>query len=116
MFINIMNNLRREVHLLEENNMFEQTILRGSQITEELQPTSDIDAIMRSLMGPPESPSPFPAPGGTFAPKPSFAPPNNAENETAMYQDFSIEPTSPIASTPAFSKSRLRGKGKTRRS
>lgn len=36
---------------LEENELFEQTLLRGSQVTLEQQPsTNDIDALMRSMM------------------------------------------------------------------
>lgn len=43
--------LRREVQELEDNELFEQTLLRGSQATLEQQPgTSDIDALMRSMM------------------------------------------------------------------
>lgn len=50
----VMRSLRHEVHRLEENELFEQTLLRGSQAALEQQPTSnDIDTLMRSMMGPP---------------------------------------------------------------
>lgn len=114
MFDAIMLNLRQEVRNLEENNMFEQTVLRGSLVTEERQPTADIDAIMRSMMGP-EISITYPLNNGPFSPKPSFPPPSIAQSSTAMFQDFIIEPTSPIASTPAASKLRPRSKGKARR-
>ena len=46
-----MNNLRRQVQQLEENVLFEQTVLRGSLVTEQHElPSGDIDAIMRSMM------------------------------------------------------------------
>lgn len=46
-----MRKLRRAVQDLEENELFEQTLLRGSRIALEEQPsTNDIDSIMRSMM------------------------------------------------------------------
>ena len=48
--------LRNEVRQLEENEMFERTLLRGSQVAlEELPSTADIDALMRSMMVAPQS-------------------------------------------------------------
>ena len=48
-----MTNLRQAVAQLDENEMFEQTLRRGSQAALEIQPsTNDIDALMRSMMGP----------------------------------------------------------------
>jgi len=50
-----MANLRKEVRKLEEDELFERTILQGSQIGQEEQPSSnDIDVIMRSMMRPPK--------------------------------------------------------------
>jgi hypothetical protein len=47
-----MRNLRQKVHELEEDELFERTLLRGSQAGLEPQPSSgDIDVIMRSMMG-----------------------------------------------------------------
>jgi hypothetical protein len=47
----ILRSLRYQVHLLEENELFEQTLLQGSQAAFESQPTSnDIDTLMRSMM------------------------------------------------------------------
>ncbi|KDQ62690.1 hypothetical protein JAAARDRAFT_112664, partial [Jaapia argillacea MUCL 33604] len=52
MFISVMANLRNEVRKLEENELFEETMLRGSQVGLEPQPSSNnIDSIMRSMMG-----------------------------------------------------------------
>ncbi|KIY46748.1 hypothetical protein FISHEDRAFT_25095, partial [Fistulina hepatica ATCC 64428] len=51
---NVQNNLRRMVQELEENELFEQTLLRGPEraIDEiEVQPSaSDIDVLMRNMM------------------------------------------------------------------
>ncbi|KAF7796291.1 hypothetical protein EIP86_007468 [Pleurotus ostreatoroseus] len=110
----IMQHLRQQVRDLEENNIFEQTVLRGSFVTEERQPTADIDAIMRSMMGPETSIS-LPVNNEPFSPKPSFPPPSIAQSSAAILQDFFVEPTSPIASTPAVSRLRPRNKGKVRR-
>ena len=44
------------MHALEENELFEQTLLRGPQIALEQQPgVGDIDALMRSMMVAPPS-------------------------------------------------------------
>ncbi|TFK33026.1 hypothetical protein BDQ12DRAFT_450904 [Crucibulum laeve] len=49
----IMRNLRKKVKDLQDNDLFEQTLLRGSQASLEPQPTTnDIDSILRSMMGP----------------------------------------------------------------
>jgi hypothetical protein len=46
-----MRSLRRQVQLLEENEIFEQTLLRGSQVGLEIQPnSSDVDVLIQSLM------------------------------------------------------------------
>lgn len=48
-----MVNLRQAVAQLDENELFEQTLRRGSQAALQIQPsTNDIDALMRSMMGP----------------------------------------------------------------
>jgi hypothetical protein len=64
-----MANLRKEVRRLEEDELFEQTILRGSEIEQqEQQPSSgDIDAIMKSIMDPPVSQGELPADLAGFA-------------------------------------------------
>lgn len=47
----VMHSLRFQVHQLEENELFEQALLRGSQAALEQQPTSnDINTLMRSMM------------------------------------------------------------------
>ncbi|KAF5382446.1 hypothetical protein D9615_002717 [Tricholomella constricta] len=47
----VMANLYRAVRSLEDNELFERTLLRGSQAALEPQPsTTDIDTLMRSMM------------------------------------------------------------------
>jgi hypothetical protein len=47
----VMRSLQRQVQLLQENDLFEQTVLRGSQVGHEIQPTSnDIDVLIQGLM------------------------------------------------------------------
>ena len=49
----IVANLRAEIKRLEEEEIFERALMKGSQIgLEEQAPTTDIDKIMRSMMGP----------------------------------------------------------------
>lgn len=51
-----MANLRMQVRLLEENELYEQTLLRGSQAAMEPQPTTnDINSLMQSMMVSPTS-------------------------------------------------------------
>ena len=51
LFEQVMRSLQRQVQLLQENDLFEQTVLRGSQIGREIQPTSNnIDVLLQSLM------------------------------------------------------------------
>ena len=48
-----MGNLRQAVAQLDENELFEQTLRRGSQAGLQVQPsTNDIDTLLRSMMGP----------------------------------------------------------------
>jgi hypothetical protein len=48
--------LQSEVRQLEENELFEQMLLRGSQAALEQQPsTTDIDTLMRSMMVTPQN-------------------------------------------------------------
>jgi len=52
----ILTSLRNKVRQLEENELFEQMLLRGSQAALELQPsTTDIDVLMQSMMVTPQS-------------------------------------------------------------
>jgi hypothetical protein len=47
----ILKNLRTKIQELEEDEIFEQTLLRGSQIGQETRPsTNDIDVLMKSMM------------------------------------------------------------------
>ena len=48
-----MQNLRAEMKKLQDNELFEQAILKGSQVgRDSLTPTGDIDAIMQSMLEP----------------------------------------------------------------
>jgi len=56
MYDHIITCLRSEVRQLEENELFEQMLLRGSQAALERQPSrTDIDALMRSMMITPQN-------------------------------------------------------------
>jgi hypothetical protein len=47
-----MRSLRQHVHQLEENELFERVLLRGSQVGLEPKPTSDnIHTLMQNMMG-----------------------------------------------------------------
>lgn len=51
LYDHVMGNLRQAVAQLEENELFEQTLRRGSQAALQIQPsTNDIDTLMRSMM------------------------------------------------------------------
>lgn len=59
----ILRSLRYQVHLLEDDELFEQTLLRGSQAALSAQPESgDIDALMRSMMSTNSAPLPLATP------------------------------------------------------
>ncbi|GLB38632.1 hypothetical protein LshimejAT787_0504970 [Lyophyllum shimeji] len=65
LYMQVMVNLHGVVQNLEENELFEQTLLRGSQAALEPQPsTTDIDALMRSMMVTPKPSTSGPAETG----------------------------------------------------
>ena len=73
----VMDNLRNAVKKLQEEELYEQIMLRGTQITDVQQPSSNnIDAIMQSIMGPPpgSTHTTFPPPPSPFTPNPPFVP------------------------------------------
>ena len=52
LYEHVMGNLRRQIRLLEENELFERTLLQQSQVAQSPLPsTNDLDALMRSMMG-----------------------------------------------------------------
>jgi hypothetical protein len=56
LYDHIITCLQREVRQVEENELFEQMLLRGSQAALERQPsTTDIDALMRGMMLTPQN-------------------------------------------------------------
>lgn len=105
-----MRNLRKEVQKLQENEIFERTILRGSHIAEEQQSSNDIDAIMRSMMGTASSSRTPTEP--TASSPPILSPvPSNA----SLVGAFAIGSNSDTSTTSASkrpSKSRSKGKNK----
>ncbi|KAH7876109.1 uncharacterized protein C8R40DRAFT_1145934 [Lentinula edodes] len=80
-FERILRNLRHEVNLLHENEMFEQTILRGSKAAAGTPVyTRDIDAIMNSMMGPTSTTVGFPSVTST-----PFAAPSRSRSRPSTY-------------------------------
>lgn len=108
MYERVMASLRAEVAQLRENELFEQILRRGSKAALDVQPvTGDIDALMRSMMGPsmdlnkgpqmgivptPTEPSrappPTTGPGITNGPWNNFGEPSEAERR---YSTLSAE-------------------------
>jgi len=65
----IMQKLRTEIKKLQDNELFEQVILKGSQVGQDsLIPTGDIDAIVQSMMEPDHPPGPKPNAGDNIGP------------------------------------------------
>ncbi|KAJ7759222.1 hypothetical protein B0H16DRAFT_1313660 [Mycena metata] len=91
----IVRNLRMRVEELEENDLFEQTMLRGSQAgLEEQTIPKDVDALILSMMGSPAS-------GGT-----------SAANADATIADG---PWNQAGAPYAAPRTRSKGKGKSRK-
>lgn len=110
----ILRSLRYQVHLLEEDELFEQTLLRGSQVALAPQPeSSDIDALMRSMM----SVDPTPP---SLATRMHPALDNVADRATITAGPWNRGPdTSTMGetktSTPAIRMGGVKGKGRGRR-
>ena len=93
----IMQNLRAQMKKLQDNELFEQAILRGSQVGQDsLTPTGDIDAIMQSMLEPDHPSGPKPNAGDNVGPSiminqsPSpFVPPSEKDlaNEFGLLMD-----------------------------
>lgn len=65
----LMQNLRTEMKRLQDNELFEQAILKGSQVGRgSLTPTGDIDAIMQSMLEPDHPSGPLPNAGDNIGP------------------------------------------------
>ena len=64
-----MQDLRREIKKLQDNELFEQAILKGSQVgRDNLTPTGDIDTIMQSMLEPERPSGPKPKAGDNVGP------------------------------------------------
>ncbi|KAF9645790.1 hypothetical protein BDM02DRAFT_3271470 [Thelephora ganbajun] len=91
----IMQKLRAETKKLQDNELFEQAILKGSQVGQDsLTPTGDIDAIMQSMLEPDHPPGPKPNAGDNFGPsimvnQSPFVPPSERDfaNEFGLLMD-----------------------------
>ena len=93
----IMQNLRAQMKKLQDNELFEQAILKGSQVGQDnLTPTGDIDAIMQSMLEPDLPSGPKPNAGDNIGPSiminqsPSpFVPPSEKDlaNEFGLLMD-----------------------------
>jgi len=93
----IMQGLREEMKKLQDNELFEQAILKGSQVGQDsLTPTGDIDAIMQSMLEPTHPSGPKPNAGDNIGPSiminqsPSpFVPPSEKDlaNEFGLLVD-----------------------------
>ena len=93
----IMQNLRAQMKRLQDNELFEQAILKGSQVGQDsLTPTGDIDAIMQSMLEPDRPSGPKPNAGDNVGPSiminqsPSpFVPPSEKDlaNEFGLLVD-----------------------------
>lgn len=108
----ILKSLRREIALLEENDSFERTLLRGSKAGLTEQPSSgDIDVIMRSMMniGPAATSSHTATPTSSSTPVYTNVPKDS-------YNDYNPEmtTTSGSGSGGPSRKRTVKGKGKSR--
>ena len=82
---------------LQDNELFEQAILKGSQVGQDsLTPTGDIDSIMQSMLGPTHPSGPKPNAGDNIGPSfmvnqspAPFSPPSEKEfaNEFGLLTD-----------------------------
>jgi hypothetical protein len=106
----IMQNLRAQTKKLQDNELFEQAILKGSQVGQDsLTPTGDIDTIMQSMLVHDHPPGPKPNAGDNIAPSimtnqspfvPSFE--KDVANEFGLLTD----------ELPSTSMRRVKGKNK----
>jgi hypothetical protein len=118
-----MQNLRAQVKRLQEDALFEQTVLRGSLIAEEQQPSSkDIDAILRSMMGTAIGPSIAQNITGSASvhndllfPKPLPDLPSPGLADASFSPDVMFAHMAASTSTPATGRRLTRNKGKFRR-
>lgn len=119
----VMYNLRKEVKRLQEDALFEQTVLRGSLIPEQQQPSAkDIDSILQSMMGTAISPAAVPSTSAPVSrpddflstkPLPDFPSPGLAD--ASFSPDGLFARMASSTSTPTIGRRSTRNKAKTRR-
>jgi hypothetical protein len=81
----VQRRLRDEVRKLRENELFEQALLRGSQVGLDYQTTSgDIDAIMRSMLEPSGKDELLPNAGESVGP-------SIMTNQTSFYPEKELD-------------------------
>lgn len=115
----ILKNLRAKIQQLEEDEIFEQTLLRGSQVGLEARPsTNDIDVLMKSMMGTGMSLTEGPGSKvfGRAAREPLTDGPWNSHNRPTVYEGNSAVGMESILAdvTTSTAGKRSRG-GKSRR-
>lgn len=95
-----MNNLRAEIKCLEEEEIYERAMLKGSQIGLECQaPTSDVDKIMRSMMSPTFTVS-LDTAERDEEPEPASPPPTQPNTQTSMTPDPKAKSRPAVTSGP----------------
>jgi len=106
----IMQKLRTQIKKLQDNELFEQAILKGSQVGQDnLTPTGDIDTIMQSMLEPDHPSGPKPNAGDNIGPsimtnQSPFVPPPE--------RDFANEFGLLTEESPSTSMRRVKGKNK----
>ena len=91
-----MQKLRGEIKKLQDNELFEQAILKGSQVGQDsLTPTGDIDTILQSMLEPDYPSGPKPNAGDNVGPSimtnqspaPFISPERDLANEFGQLTD-----------------------------
>ena len=120
--LRVMQHLRNAVRHLQADALFEQTLERGTVITEERMPSSsDIDSILQSMMGTaispvestpaPAPPTPLPTNDDLLGGKPMLDFPSPSAPGGFIFPT----PSAADASTPAANRRVTRNMGKSRR-
>lgn len=92
----ILHKLRTEIKKLQDNELFEQALLKGSQVGQDnLTPTGDIDTIVQSMLEPDHPSGPKPNAGDNIgpaimsnqSPAPFISPEREFANEFGLLTD-----------------------------
>ena len=108
----IMQNLRTHMKKLQDNELFEQAILKGSQVGQDsLTPTGDIDSIMQSMLEPDHPSGPKPNAGENIGP-PLMVNQSPAPFVPPSEKDFASEFGLLVDEVPSPSMRWVKGKNK----